>query len=94
MVAAQPSSFHCSNCNAFKVEAGPETVDREITCRCCEAPLIGREGNLVIKHFLLRKAGRVQKWGTRQPNQVKLKRPLPCRRWGMSDPIAQSPGQG
>ena len=77
MVADQPSSFHCSNCNALyqvvKVEAGPDTVDRGITCRCCEAPLIGREGNLVVKYFLLREAGRVQKWGTRQPNQRKTK---------------------
>ena len=61
MVAAQPSSFRCSNCNALyqvvKVEAGPDTVDRGITCRCCEAPLIDREGNLVIKYFLLAAGG-------------------------------------
>ena len=67
MVADQPSSFHCSNCNALyqvvKVEAGPCTVDRGITCRCCEAPLIDREGNLVVKYFLLREAGRVPEVG-------------------------------
>jgi hypothetical protein len=62
MAADKPSSFHCPNCNALyqivKVEAGPETVGREITCLCCEAPLIGREGNLVVKYFLLPKARR------------------------------------
>ena len=52
--------FNCPHCNALyqviKVEAGPETVDREITCRACGAPLPGREGNFVLKYFLLRKA--------------------------------------
>jgi hypothetical protein len=59
MAADKPSLFHCPNCNALyqvvKVETGHETVGREITCLCCEAPLIGREGNLVVKYFLLRK---------------------------------------
>src|SRR5262249_12503577 len=40
--------YTCPNCNAFyqlvKVEAGPETGDREITCRACGVPLVGREG--------------------------------------------------
>ena len=61
---AADTSFHCPNCNALyqvvKVEAGPETVGRETTCLCCEAPLIGREGNLVVKYFLLRKARRAR----------------------------------
>jgi transcription elongation factor Elf1 len=61
-------SFNCPNCNALyhvvKVEAGPETVDREITCRACGAPLAGREGKLVVKYFLLRKSGRVQQLKT------------------------------
>ena len=58
--------FNCPHCNALyqvvKVEAGPETIDREITCRSCGGPLTGRDGKFVIKYFLLRKAGRVQKW--------------------------------
>ena len=41
-----------------KVEAGPETDNREITCRVCGGPLTGREGKLVLKYFLLRKATR------------------------------------
>jgi hypothetical protein len=64
MAADKPSLFDYPNCNALyqvvKVEAGPETVGREITCLCCEAPLIGREGNLVVKYFLLSKARRAR----------------------------------
>jgi hypothetical protein len=60
-MAADP--FHCPNCTSFyrvvKVEAGPETPDTEITCRNCGGPLIGREGNLVLKYFLVRKPERV-----------------------------------
>ena len=54
--------FTCPNCQAFyqivKVEAGPETDNREITCRACGGPLAGGEGKLVLKYFLLRKATR------------------------------------
>jgi hypothetical protein len=39
MAADRPSLFYCPNCNALchliKVEAGPETVDRAVTCRVC-----------------------------------------------------------
>ena len=53
------NSFVCPNCDALyelvKVEAGPETVVREVACRSCAAPLSGMEGNLVLKYFLLRK---------------------------------------
>jgi hypothetical protein len=65
MAGGRPSSFNsftCPNCQALyqivKVEAGPETDNREIVCRACGGPLIGREGNLVLKYFLLRKATR------------------------------------
>jgi len=43
-----------------KVEAGPETVVQEVPCRVCAEPLVGREGNCVLKYFLLREAARVQ----------------------------------
>jgi len=40
--------FSCPNCNALyqlvKTEAGPETDDREITCRACGGPLPARDG--------------------------------------------------
>jgi hypothetical protein len=65
MTTGRPT-FNCPNCNALyqivKVEAGPETVDRQVTCRACGGPLPGREGKFVIKYFLLRNAGRIQKW--------------------------------
>jgi predicted Zn finger-like uncharacterized protein len=58
--------FNCPNCNALyhivKVEAGPETGSREVVCRTCGGPLPAREGKFVVKYFLLRKAGRIQKW--------------------------------
>jgi hypothetical protein len=63
MAAGRPaafSTFVCPNCNALyqlvKGEAGPETVDRALTCRSCGGPLPSREGEFVLKYFLLRKA--------------------------------------
>jgi predicted Zn finger-like uncharacterized protein len=57
--------FKCPNCNALyhivKVEVGPESADREITCRSCGASLQAREGKFTFKYFLLRKSGRRQK---------------------------------
>ena len=61
--------FTCPNCNALyhviKVEPGPETVNREITCRACGGPLPTRDGIFVCKYFLLRKAIGSQKWQRR-----------------------------
>ena len=63
MAGGRPPSFNsftCPNCGALyqlvKVDAGPESDNREITCRSCGGPLTGREGGLVLKYFLLRKA--------------------------------------
>ena len=63
MPGGRPAAFNpftCPKCGAFyqvvKVEAGPETDNREITCRACGGPLEGREGKFVLKYFLLRKA--------------------------------------
>jgi hypothetical protein len=60
MPGGRPPSFNpftCPNCDAYyqvvKVEAGPETDNREIVCRACA--LAGREGKFVLKYFLLRK---------------------------------------
>jgi hypothetical protein len=68
MPASRPpafNSFTCRNCNAIyqmvKVEAGPETVDREVNCRSCGATLPGRDGNFVLKYFMLCKADRVRR---------------------------------
>ena len=66
-------SFTCPNCNALyelvKAEAGPETVDRELACRSCGAPLSGMEGKFILKYFLLRKAGRVRR-GRLSPTHI------------------------
>ena len=57
------SFFTCANCGAlYQVvrggEAGPESVNGEITCRSCGAPMPGRDGPFVIKYFHLRGAAR------------------------------------
>src|SRR5262249_42242732 len=63
--------FTCPNCGAYyqvvKVEAGPETTDREITCQVCGGSLVGREGKFVLKYFLVRK-------GTSSRRQARLNR--------------------
>jgi DNA-directed RNA polymerase subunit RPC12/RpoP len=59
------TQFNCVDCNALyhliKVEAGPETVDRELNCQACGARLPARDGQFVLKYFLLRKPSRRQK---------------------------------
>ena len=66
LTAVRKPFFKCPNCEALyhivKVEAGPQSADREITCRVCGGPLPGREAKFVMKYFLLRKANRIQKW--------------------------------
>ena len=63
---AEKTSFTCPTCNALyqmvRQEAGPENVNSEITCRACGGPLPNREGKFVLKYFLLRKGGRIQRW--------------------------------
>jgi hypothetical protein len=55
--------FKCPNCDALyqvvRVEAGPETSDGEIACRVCGSPLAARDGEFVLKYFLLRAARRL-----------------------------------
>jgi predicted RNA-binding Zn-ribbon protein involved in translation (DUF1610 family) len=66
MAESATSSFNCPNCKALyrvvKVLPGPETVDRELTCRSCGAPLPARDGGLILKYFMLRKAADRQAW--------------------------------
>ena len=65
MLGGQPASFPSFTCIAkvlyqvVKAEAGPETVDRAVSCRSCGEALPGREGNFVLKYFLSRHANRV-----------------------------------
>jgi hypothetical protein len=61
-------SFACPNCQALdqvvKVEAGPETAFHEVTCRACGlARFPGRDGEFVVKCFLLRHGGRRRQRG-------------------------------
>jgi hypothetical protein len=50
------------NCQALyqvvKVEAGRETAFHDVTCLACGAPLSGRDGEFVVKYFLLRHGAR------------------------------------
>ena len=50
----------CPRCNGLyqviRAEAGPETRDDELACRVCGAPLAPRDGEFVLKYFLLREA--------------------------------------
>jgi hypothetical protein len=68
MARSRRQLFNCPHCDVL-YQAGPETVDRELTCRSCGGPLPSREGKFIIKYFMLRKAGRIQKW--RKPAQVR-----------------------
>jgi hypothetical protein len=69
MVGGPPgsNSFVCPICQApyqvVKVERGRETtIDRELACLSCGAQLPGREGNFVLKYFMLRKAAGKKGW--------------------------------
>jgi hypothetical protein len=59
-------TVNCSHCNALyqviRAEAGPETTERDVACRVCDGPLAAREGQFVLKYFLLRKAIGSPKW--------------------------------
>ena len=63
------NTFTCPNCEALyqvvEVEAGP---DREITCQVCGGPLAGREGDFVLKYYLLRKGIQRRRHGTTATN--------------------------
>ena len=66
--------FNCPSCNALyhliKAEAGPETINSEIACRVCGAQLPGRDGNFVLKYFLLREPARPDPRARRQIRQA------------------------
>lgn len=73
LVCAVPKSssirFSCPHCGAayevVRAQAGPETVDREITCHRCGERLIGREGKDILKYFLVERP-KVQALGQRR----------------------------
>jgi predicted Zn finger-like uncharacterized protein len=55
MVRTEP--FKCPNCGTLyqviKADAGPETVDAQVSCRTCGAALKSRDGPFVLKYFLI-----------------------------------------
>jgi len=64
--------FKCQNCDALyqvvRADAGPETTgDGEIARRVCGAPLAARDGEFVLKYFLLRQASRQEVWQRCRP---------------------------
>jgi len=42
----------------------PLLVTREISCKVCSTPMMSREGDQRLRYYLLRKEGRLRKWGT------------------------------
>jgi hypothetical protein len=58
--------FNCPKCKMLyhfvKAQAGPESVDGEIGCCHCGEPLPGREGQYVLKYFLLRDTGHQERY--------------------------------
>jgi hypothetical protein len=60
--------FTCPSCRApyqiIKVEAGPESDSREIVCLVCGGPVAAREGEFVLKYFLMRRQGQPARTGT------------------------------
>jgi hypothetical protein len=73
--------FRCSSCFALyqvtKAPAGPETVDLKIACQVCDEPLVAREGQFVLKYFLLRKATRLDVKRAKQGSLWGKGRPKP-----------------
>jgi hypothetical protein len=53
------TDFSCRNCDALykiiKAEGDPEGTDRIVSCLVCGELLPGREGQLVLKYFLISK---------------------------------------
>jgi hypothetical protein len=74
MPGGRLASFICPQYQVVKAEAGPETVDRAVPCRSCGEPLPGREGDFVLKYFLLRQAS--QAGASRASRRVRGTRPL------------------
>jgi hypothetical protein len=49
--------MQCPHCDAkytvVRVEAPATPLAREVTCLSCGGPLAGREGNFILKYFLV-----------------------------------------
>jgi hypothetical protein len=83
--------FRCSGCFALyhvTAQAVSHAVDLKVTCQVCNEPLVAREGKLVLKYFLLRKASPLD---VRRARQGFLRTKPPARRKKASVPIGESP---
>ena len=64
MPGGRPTAFTCPKCQTryqvVKGERGPETVDHDVACRSCGAPFPGRDGEFILKYFVLRKPARFE----------------------------------
>jgi hypothetical protein len=68
--------YTCPQCQSLyhviRSEAGYGTIDnrptidvnRELSCQICSVPMPSREDDHVVRYYLLRKEGRLRKWGT------------------------------
>jgi predicted RNA-binding Zn-ribbon protein involved in translation (DUF1610 family) len=65
LVRTAEVNFICPHCSSFyetvKAEAVQETLEHEIKCSTCHAPLPPREEQFVLKYFLVRRTSE-QMW--------------------------------
>jgi predicted RNA-binding Zn-ribbon protein involved in translation (DUF1610 family) len=59
MPESHTTRFNCPTCGAeyqvVRLDWSQQSVDREITCKSCGAPLQGRDGRFLLKYFLVRR---------------------------------------
>jgi len=64
----KPVPFYCPNCKAryelARIAAPSAAHDREITCICCGGPLHGREGEFLLKYFLVERPGERKRYSS------------------------------
>src|SRR5262249_26493681 len=53
----QPQEFGCPQCQArykiVRVDAGPQPVNRPLYCKVCQRPFVSRDGEDILKYFLI-----------------------------------------
>jgi predicted RNA-binding Zn-ribbon protein involved in translation (DUF1610 family) len=61
MPTSSTSHFDCPKCGTpytlLRVEADATSEDGDIACTACGEPLLAREGQFVLKYFLMRRNG-------------------------------------
>ena len=57
MSSAGTSAFECPTCSAqykvVRVEAESVSANQQLVCRKCGGPLHGRDGQFIVKYFLV-----------------------------------------